>query len=62
MNTSLFAGMGMKDLFVEGVADLSGIDGSKELYLSKVLHRAVVDVNEEGTLFCTVVKILCVFQ
>ena len=42
-------GLGMKDLFMEGVADLSGVDGSCELYVSKVLHRAVVDVNEEGT-------------
>ena len=41
--------MGMKDLFAEGAADLSGIDGSRELYVSKVLHRAVVEVNEEGT-------------
>ena len=41
--------LGMSDLFQEGVADLSGVDGSKELYVSKVLHRAVVDVNEEGT-------------
>jgi len=43
------SGMGMKDLFMEGLADLSGVDGSKELYVSQVLHRAVVDVNEEGT-------------
>ena len=41
--------MGMGDLFTEGVADLSGVDGSKELYVSQVLHQAVVDVNEEGT-------------
>jgi len=40
---------GMKDLFVDGVADLSGVDGTKQLSVSKVLHRAVVDVNEEGT-------------
>jgi len=43
------AGMGMKDLFMAGVADLSGVDGTHELYVSQVLHRAVVDVNEEGT-------------
>jgi len=43
------SGMGMRDLFTESVADLSSIDGTKELYVSKVLHRAVVDVNEEGT-------------
>ena len=41
--------MGMKDLFTEGAADLSGVDGTMDLYVSKVLHRAVVDVNEEGT-------------
>jgi len=41
--------MGMRDLFTDGVADLSGVDGSKELYVSKVLHQAVVEVNEEGT-------------
>ena len=41
--------MGMKDLFMDGVADLSGVDGTKELFVSNVLHRAVVDVNEEGT-------------
>lgn len=45
----MLAGMGMPDLFAEGVADLSGVDGSKELYVSKVLHRAVLEVNEEGT-------------
>jgi len=48
--------MGMSDLFVEGVADLSGVDGSNMLYVSKVLHRAVVDVNEEGLQCCAVVK------
>ena len=41
--------MGMRDLFAQGVADLSGLDGSKELFVSKILHRAVVEVNEKGT-------------
>ena len=39
--------MGMKDLF--GSADLSGIDGTHKLYVSKVVHKAYIDVNEEGT-------------
>ena len=43
------SGMGMKDLFTENVVDLSGIDGAKNLCVSRVLHGAVVDVNEEGT-------------
>jgi len=47
--SEMLAAMGMSDLFVPSVADLSGIDGSKELCVSQVVHRAVVEVNEEGT-------------
>jgi len=43
------AGMGMTDLFKEGDADLSGVDGTNRLYVSKAVHRAVCDVTEEGT-------------
>jgi len=45
---------------VESVADLSGVDGTKEPYVSKVLHRAVVDVNEEGTEAAAATAIKCV--
>jgi len=40
--------MGITDLFSDA-ADLSGMDGTRELYVSKVLHKAFVEVNEEGT-------------
>jgi serpin B len=41
--------MGMPAAFQPGTADFSGMDGKKDLYLSKVLHKAYVEVNEEGT-------------
>jgi serpin B len=40
--------MGMEAVFGKG-ADLSGIDGKKDLYLTAVLHKAFVKVNETGT-------------
>ena len=40
--------LGMKDAFTNK-ADLSGMNGRKDLYISAVIHQAFVDVNEEGT-------------
>jgi len=41
--------MGMTNAFVRDVADFSGINGKRDLFISAVIHKAYVDVNEEGT-------------
>lgn len=41
--------MGMTDAFDEDKADLSGMSGKKDLFITAVLHKAFVEVNEEGT-------------
>ena len=42
------AGMGMPDAFGVG-ADFSGMTGSRDLWISEVVHKAFVSVDEEGT-------------
>jgi serpin B len=42
-------GMGMRDAFQEGTADFSGMDGTRDLFIGQVIHKAFVDVDEAGT-------------
>ena len=42
-------GLGMVDAFKQGKADFSGIHKTEKLYVSKALHKAFVQVDEEGT-------------
>jgi serpin B len=41
--------LGMSDAFDLLVADLSGINGKKGLFIGAAVHQAFVEVNEEGT-------------
>ena len=41
--------MGMGDMFSDATADFSGINGDRSLYVSKVMQKVFVEVNEEGT-------------
>ena len=47
LNTALSA-LGMPSAFTYA-ADFSGMDGTKKLYIKTAVHKAFVEVNEEGT-------------
>jgi len=40
--------LGMKDAFTDA-SNFSGMNGKRDLYITAVVHKAFVDVNEEGT-------------
>jgi len=46
---SALRSMGMTDAFTPDSADFSGINGRRDLFISAVIHKAYVEVNEEGT-------------
>jgi serpin B len=45
---NILSEMGITDAF-NGKADFSDITGNKELFISNILHKAVIEVNEKGT-------------
>ncbi|XP_071398830.1 leukocyte elastase inhibitor-like isoform X2 [Centroberyx affinis] len=45
----ILSSMGMVDAFDMGMSDFSGMSPANDLVLSKVVHKAFVEVNEEGT-------------
>jgi serpin B len=48
MLADVLKSMGMVDAFTSA-ADFSGMNGKQDLFISAVIHKAYVDVNEEGT-------------
>jgi serpin B len=41
--------MGMSQAFDRNAADFSGMTGKRDLWISAAIHKAFIDVNEEGT-------------
>jgi serpin B len=46
---STLAKLGMKAAFDASAADFSGITGDKSLFISAAIHKAYIDVDENGT-------------
>ncbi|XP_004694892.1 PREDICTED: leukocyte elastase inhibitor [Condylura cristata] len=46
---SHLARLGVEDLFSPSKADLSGMTETRDIFISKIVHKAFVEVNEEGT-------------
>lgn len=46
---SVFQHLGIVDAFQEAKADLSAMSPERNLCVSKIVHKSVVEVNEEGT-------------
>ena len=47
--SEILSAMGMTDAFIPGAANLSGIDGARDLFVQSVVHEAFIKVNEAGT-------------
>ena len=47
--TGTLPAMGMGKAFEPGQADFSGMDGTRNLYIGLVVHKAFIQVNETGT-------------
>ncbi|KAK2171309.1 hypothetical protein NP493_1080g00004 [Ridgeia piscesae] len=47
--TDMLVALGMGNLFAADKADLSGMAGGRQLYVSSAVHKAVIDVTEEGS-------------
>lgn len=55
-------GMGMPTAFSQANADLSGMTGARDLYLSSVHHRAMVSTDERGSEAAAATAAVCALR
>ncbi|XP_059328330.1 heterochromatin-associated protein MENT-like isoform X1 [Ammospiza nelsoni] len=55
---SPLSSMGIRNAFNPGQADFTGMSVKKDLFISEVIHKAFVEVNEEGTEAAAVTGVL----
>uniref|UniRef100_UPI00398F5C28 leukocyte elastase inhibitor-like n=1 Tax=Pristiophorus japonicus TaxID=55135 RepID=UPI00398F5C28 len=58
---SPLSSLGMRDLFNVSKADLSGMSEARDLFVSKVIHKSFVEVNEEGTEAAAATAVIATF-
>ena len=51
--------LGMTDAFIDGKADFSQMTTKDELFISDVIHKTVIEVDEEGTEAAAATAIVC---
>ncbi len=42
---SILSNLGLGSIFKSGAADLSGMNGERDLYVSSIIHKALIDVR-----------------
>ncbi|MFX1451273.1 MAG: serpin family protein [Promethearchaeota archaeon] len=57
LNSNLM-NLGMKDAFLKDEADFSGMTGEKDFYIDLIIHKAYINVNEEGTEAAAITAVL----